>query len=51
MNVEFLRHVIKVYEKMMGEHFLSRWVKLNSKDRPESINRKILSRVEELINR
>jgi thymidylate kinase len=51
MDVEFLGKVIKIYGKMMEEHFPSRWVKLNSKDEPESLNRKILSSVEELINR
>lgn len=51
MDVEFLKKVINIYEKMMEEHFLSTWVKLNSNDTPESINRQILSRVEELINR
>jgi thymidylate kinase len=51
MDIEFLGRVIKIYGKMMEEHFPSRWMKLNSKDRQESINRQILSRVEELINR
>jgi dTMP kinase len=51
MDVEFLGKVIKIYGKMMEEHFPSRWVKLSSKDGPESINRKILSRVEDLFNR
>ncbi len=52
MDVEFLGKVIRFYEKMMEERFLtSNWVKLNSEDKPESINRKILLRIEELINR
>ena len=50
-NGEFLRQVIKIYGKMMEDDFPSRWVKLNSNDIPESINRKILFSVEELINR
>ena len=48
MDIELLGRVTEIYEKMMAEHLSSRWVKLNSDDRPEQINRKILSRVEGL---
>ena len=51
MDIELLGRVTKMYEKMMAEHLSSRWVKLNSDDRPEQINRKILSQVEGLNNR
>jgi dTMP kinase len=49
-NKEFLEGVIKIYERMFKERFLSSsWVQLDGTEKPEVINRQVLLNVNKLI--